>query len=293
MPMQMQIHRYGMTIKEVLSYSTQMLTNVGIESPILESQVMLCRLLGMKRTEIIANSEANLPNDQIDMYMEWVNRRCNREPLPYITGIKEFYGIEFMVTPHVLIPRPETELLVEQTLKSLDGIDNPIIADIGCGSGAIGISIAKSIPSAHIYGVDVSIDALNVTQTNAVRHGVRKNLNLIWGDLLDPLANISFHAIVSNPPYIPSNDILVLEPEVSSYEPRIALDGGSDGLDIYRRLIPKALSLLKPGGVLIVEIGINQSDMVADMFNAAGFADISIMNDYSSIPRVIMGRKNL
>ncbi|MHB0997952.1 MAG: peptide chain release factor N(5)-glutamine methyltransferase [Armatimonadota bacterium] len=278
-------------IRELLRSAVEKLSSAGIDTPILDAEVLLSHASGLSRVQMIAHPEYTLNQDIYDLFINWIDRRYNREPLAYITGEREFYGITFKVTPDVLIPRQDTEILVETSLNLIKHISNPAIADIGVGSGAITVSLARYLPNASIYGTDSSDGALQIASDNADRAGVGDRLHLIKGDLLNPLNAMKFDMIVSNPPYIPTAEIDKLEPEVAKYEPRGALDGGPDGLDYYRRLISEAPAYLKSSGILAVEIGIGQSGDVSYMYKTHGFHDVCIKKDYSGIDRVVSGIK--
>jgi release factor glutamine methyltransferase len=218
-----------------------------------------------------------------------LERRARREPLAYITGRTEFFGIAIDITPGVLVPRPETEILVEQTLARLKR-RAPIIADIGVGTGAIAIALATNLPDATIYATDLSRIALKVARANVKKHHLSRRVMVLKGDLLEPMADqhIRSDAIVSNPPYIPSGDIPSLQPEVSRHEPTQALDGGPDGLRAYRRLLPEARALLSESGFVAVEVGAGQASAVREIAEAAGYSRIEIVRDLAGIERVVI-----
>ena len=238
---------------EALRWATELLDNKGIESARLEAEILLAHVLKVGRLYLYINPEQELSQEQIDNYNKLVQRRLEYEPTAYILGHREFMDLDLIVNEDVLIPRPETEVLVETVIDHLNDITRMIrIADIGTGSGAIAISLAKSLPNAAVEAVDVSEEAINIAKLNADRYGLRITFHL--GDLLSPLNGKKYNAIVSNPPYIPSQVIDGLQAEVKDYEPRMALDGGNDGLDFYRRLINEAPKLLNYNGLLAVEI---------------------------------------
>jgi release factor glutamine methyltransferase len=229
-----------------------------------------------------------LAEHELAAYRSMVTRRGKREPLQHILGTQEFCGLEFDVTPDVLIPRRDTEALVNEALSRMPAARS--ILDIGTGSGCIAIALACKIPAASITAIDISVSALEVARCNAKRHGV--SVEFLPGSLFQPVAGRHFDLIVSNPPYIPSSDIKGLEPEVRDYDPRHALDGGTDGLDIYRSMIPAAAEFLTPNGWLLVEVGAGQAQVVAELIRkAGGYEEPVVINDYGSIERVVGARR--
>jgi release factor glutamine methyltransferase len=217
-----------------------------------------------------------------------VERRATGEPIQYITGEAEFYGLPFLVTPDVLITRPETEHLVEKVIALAHQFRKPRIVDIGTGSGAIAIALASHLPHAAITAIDLSTSALAIAQKNAKHNGVA--IRFLQGELLDPVAGEEFEIIVSNPPYVPTTDRDSLSVEVRDHEPALALFAGADGLDIYRRLIPQAFTGLVPGGYLALEIGYGQSQSIEALLAASGFKQIEFVPDLQSIPRVAVAQ---
>lgn len=276
-------------IHDLLSEASSRLLNAGVETPLLDAEVLLSRAADLSRTQLVAHPEAVPTLPQSDRFCQWIDLRAARMPLAYIIGSREFFGLEFEVSPAVLVPRAETEILVERTIELLH--DKPCtIADLGVGSGAIAVSLAVSLREAHIYGTDCSGEALEIAHRNAEKHGVGQRVHLRHGDLLEPLDGPDFDAVVSNPPYVPSAEIPNLQPEVALHEPHGALDGGPDGLDYYRRIVPGARLYLRQGGWLLVEIGAGQSAEVCAMFCEAGYIDVRAVPDLAGIERVVMGR---
>ena len=221
-----------------------------------------------------------------------INRRLSGEPIQYITGKTEFYGLPFRVSPAVLIPRPETEHLVEEVLKRAATFAHPRIPplrilDIGTGSGCIAVALARHLPHAGITAIDISSEAISLARENAALNGVADRIRFLEGDLLAPVAGEQFEMIVSNPPYVPTADRSSLSVEVRDHEPALALFAGPDGLDIYRRLILAAYAALVPGGLLLLEIGFGQRVAVVALLAAAGFESIEAFPDLQSIPRVV------
>lgn len=274
------------TIRRVLDWTKGYLTEKGVENARLETEWLLSAALGLDRVGIYVNFDKPLNADELSVVRGLVARRAKREPLQYILGTQEFCCLDFVVTPAVLIPRHDTEVLVEEALRRAPHAAT--VLDIGVGSGCIAVALAKQLPDAQVWGVEQSPAAIAVTQRNAERHGVR--VTLFEGSLFEPFADQRFDLIVSNPPYIPTADMETLQPEVREYEPRAALDGGPDGLDFYRIIVPAGPEHLNPGGWLMVELGIGQAEAVLRMFGQAGFGDCFTAKDPNGIDRVVGGR---
>jgi release factor glutamine methyltransferase len=285
------------TVRRVLMDGTQFLRDAGIESARLDAEVLLGHALDKERADIYLGMESTLNDSDEKIFRESLTRRAKREPVAYITGHKEFWSLDFVVTPDVLIPRPETELVVELTLEVaiMATTKAPLkILDIGTGSGVIAIALAKELPAAEIWAVDVSAAALNIAEVNARRHGVAERVKFLDGDLFDPITELGhrFDVIVSNPPYILSKEIANLGREVRDWEPKMALDGGPDGLDCYRQIIGGAHTYLAPEGRVLLEIGEDQGTAVAGLFVPAGrFGAATIFQDYAGKDRVIGASK--
>jgi|SRR5947207_1752978 len=243
------------------------------------------------RAWLISNWNTVLLSRTQARFSELVARRVTGEPLQYITGECEFYGLPFTVTPEVLIPRPETEHLVEKILELEQRFVNQRIVDIGTGSGAIAVALAHNSPAATITATDVSKAALSVARENARRNGVDGRIRFLQGDLLAPVAGEHFDIVVSNPPYVPSSDRAQLSVEVREYEPALALFAGEEGLDIYRRLIPAAHAALAPGGFVVLEIGFSQAESIAGLLTAASFRNVEFTPDLRGISRVASAQR--
>jgi release factor glutamine methyltransferase len=252
-----------------------------------DAELLLMHVLGRDRAYLLTHPEAQLTSEQGARYEESLARRVRHEPIQYIIGEQEFFGLKFRVTPDVLIPRPETEHLVEAALARVDREASLHIADIGTGSGAIAVALAQALPQAQVTALDLSPEALVIAQRNATRHHVSGRIRICESDLLDAVAGESFHMIVSNPPYVA--EVEVLEPQVRHYEPASALFAGVGGLDVYRRLIPQAQTALKPGGWLLLEIGHGQRDALAQLL--AGWNNVSFIADLQGIPRVACAQR--
>lgn len=279
------------TARQLLEEAVIKLRDAGVETPILDAEVMLAHVLDRSRTELLTHPELQPSPEALAQFQQFVARRSLREPLSYITGEREFYGLTFEVTPAVLIPRQETEILVEAALSVLRQSESPMVADIGLGSGCVAIAVAVSLSGALVYGSESSTEALEVARRNAERLGVTDRVRLLQGDLLSPLVGMRFDMILSNPPYIPSGELECLQPEVSRYEPRAALDGGPDGLDVHRRLAAESRAYLEPGGSIAVEVGVGQSRIVEALLQENGFANVRFVEDYAGIERVVIGER--
>jgi release factor glutamine methyltransferase len=243
------------------------------------------------RAWLVAHANDPTSSDTRAHFKVLLVRRLRGEPIQYITGETEFYGLPFGVTPDVLIPRPETEHLVERVIALASEFPSPRILDIGTGSGAIAIALAHKIPSALVTAIDISESALSIAHQNAARNGVAGRVRFLQGDLLAPVAGEQFDFIVSNPPYVPGSDRDSLAVEVRDHEPSLALFAGNDGLDIYRRLIPAAFASLVPDGFIALEIGFGQQAPVRDLLASAGFRNTEFHPDLQSIPRVALATK--
>ena len=278
------------SIAEALQYAHDVLADNGVAEPRRESVSLLARALEKDKTFLYAHPEYALANEEKEVFDSYLRRRASREPYQYITGVQEFYGLEFEVTPDVLIPRPETEMVVEQAVKILRKIADPSFCEIGIGSGCITLSILNELPSARAVAGDVSPAALAVTQRNAKRLGVSDRLTLIESDVFDGLTNETFDAVVSNPPYVPALDFAGLQAEVRDFEPQLALTDGGDGLSIIRRIVSESPRFLRPGGYLLMEIGYDQSEKVAAMFDRDVWKTPDLLPDLQGIPRLVSTR---
>jgi release factor glutamine methyltransferase len=278
----------SISVQQALWEAIRRLKAAGVDSPRLDGEVLLGHLLGVSRAALLTHPERSLSPSEEETYYELIRRRARREPLPYLTGHCEFYGLDFLVNPHVLIPRPETELLVEEALIFARALPGLALADVGAGSGAVAVALAVHLPGAIIYAIDISREALAMTGENARRHGVEERIRLLAGDLLDPLPR-PVHLIAANPPYLSAADLEAAPPEVSRYEPRVALDGGVDGLGTIRRLLERAGKALLPSGALFVEIGATQGTAVCELArrNFPG-ASVRLRRDYAGQDRLLV-----
>lgn len=279
------------SIAETLRRSESVLADSGVAEPGREAISLLMLALGRDRTFIYAYPEYELSNDELSKLDSLLVRRARREPLQYISGVQEFFGLEFEVTPDVLIPRPETEMIVEHAIEFLNRCAAPRFCEVGVGSGCISISILTHISGSTAVGTDVSASALEVAARNSQKHNVADRLGLIEADVFDGLANEQFDVIVSNPPYVPRVDIEGLQAEVRDFEPHVALTDLDDGLSIIKRIIEQAPAFLRPEGVLLMEIGHEQSDFVRSMFDTREWRNPVFFPDLQNIPRMVFGER--
>jgi release factor glutamine methyltransferase len=281
------------TLREAMVAARKRLAAAGIEDAELEAEVLLRHALGgVSRAELFKRFGDRIEEDVSQRYEALLARRLAHEPTAYITGRREFYGLEFVVTPDVLIPRPETETLVETVIGRSSHRSvlqrGPLIADVGTGSGAIAIALAKSLPRAEVWAIDTSWPALEVARANARRHSVERRISLRHGDLLLPLDH-RVDVIVANLPYVSTGDWSRLEPELRDNEPRLALDGGSEGLDLIEALLHQAPRYLRPGGALCLEFALGQENAV-EKLGRASFSDAEtrLLNDLTDRPRALL-----
>lgn len=276
------------TVLKVLQWTTGYLRQAGVENGRLDGELLLAAALGLDRVGLYLNYDRPMAPAELESFREFVKRRARREPLQYILGTAEFWSLPFKVTPAVLIPRADTEILVEEALKRARGAS--AILDVGTGSGAIAVAMAHELPEAQVVAIDCSPQALAVARNNAVLNGVDGRISLREGDLF-ALEPGEYDLVLSNPPYIPAADIPALMPEVRDHEPRGALVGGDDGLEAYRALARQVPTLLKDKGWLLVEVGIGQAEAVAILLETAGLTNIEVRADYAGISRVVGGQK--
>ncbi len=267
------------------------LTEAGVDSARLDAELLMAFALDCDRIKIVAGA-VELSQSALRRYQALIARRAAREPLAYIVGRKEFFSLQIEVNRDVLIPRPETEVLVAAAIEAASRSPERPILDLGTGSGAIALAIAAGSPRSRIVATDVSERALEVARRNAIRLGLDERIEFRLGDCWAALAPSDgrFGLVVSNPPYIENREIERLAPEIARFEPRVALAGGIDGLDFYRRICAEVRRYLMPGGELIVEVGAGQADSVAALCRAAGCADTAAINDFAGCARVVRAR---
>jgi release factor glutamine methyltransferase len=279
------------TLVKAWTRSRERLKAAGIDSPAIDARLLLEAAAGVTRTQIVLEPYRGLSAEEratLDSYLE---RRAQREPVSHILGRKGFWKIMLNVGKSVLTPRPDSEVVVDSVLAAFDEARAFTILDLGVGSGAILLAILAERPNARGLGVDICEDALAVARENAANLGLERRAALLRGDWTAGLSSESFDVVVANPPYIRTDEIDGLEPEVRDYEPRVALDGGADGLSAYRRLAPEILRVLKPDGVFAVEIGWDQASAVEALFVAAGAEDVRTRKDLADRDRVVGGAK--
>ncbi|TAL08845.1 MAG: peptide chain release factor N(5)-glutamine methyltransferase [Nitrospirae bacterium] len=283
----------AVTVGDLRRQARALLKGAGIVNAARETDWLLAFALDVPSHVLMLEGARAVSALQAEQARVLAGRRAAREPLQYLLGTQEFRGLDIAVAPAVLIPRPESELLVEETLRAVAGIAAPVLADVGTGSGCIAVAIACERPDATVYALDVSAPALAVARSNAIRHGAGDRIRFIRADLLEALGGArAFDAIVSNPPYIPEQEVEGLQPEVARYEPRVALAAGPDGLAFYRRLLHGAPPLLKPGGSLVMELGCGQAEAVTRMALQNGaFDSVECRKDMAGIERVLVARK--
>jgi release factor glutamine methyltransferase len=273
----------------LLRYGAQCLRDAGIVQPYLESQMLMEAASGMSRLQVLSHPEFELQQGIAGRFHELIKQRCNHYPMAYIRGYQEFYGLKFNVNPHTLIPRPETELLVDQVRQFFAVSPDGYLGDAGAGSGCISVASLVYVPSLQVIASDISMNALFMARANARMHGVDDRIQFVRMDFLEGYKEHSLDMLVSNPPYINTDEIEYLQPEVSKYEPRIALDGDADGLGCIRNVISGSKRALKSGGRLAIEVGVGQASAVIDLMKRSGLRECSPVLDLSGIERVVTG----
>lgn len=281
----------GTPVGRALVAATQRLEEAGSDTASLDAQVILAHILGKERGWLFAHYDQALTEEEAENFAELVARRAAAEPVAYLVGHREFYGLEIAVDPRVLIPRPETELMVDAVLDHIDSRANQQVrmVDVGTGSGAVAVAVAANCPSVHIYAVDLSPAALEVAKENVKQHDARRQITLLQGDLLEPLPE-AVDIIAANLPYITSDEYLNLMADVRDYEPRLALEAGPEGLDLIERLLDQAPGHLYPGGVIFLEIGSNQGAAVLELVERLlpQAKHIGLRQDYHGYDRLVV-----
>lgn len=279
------------TIAETLKQASKLLHAASVPNDVLDAQTLLAEALGKDRTYLIVNFNQPLSDDLLTQYQALIERRASGEPLQYITGHQEFFGLEFEVTPDVLIPRPETEILVEETIRLIHqtNIPEPVILDVGTGSGCIAVTLARELDTANVIASDISPAALTVARRNAAKQGLEDRMQFIESDLLSAFPQMTFaDFILSNPPYVAAKELPTLQREVRDWEPHLALSDFADGLSFYRRLLAEAPARLKPGGYLICEMGYTQSEVISAMVDRQIWQEPRLLDDLQGIPRTLV-----
>lgn len=281
------------TMKKVLDWTIEYFASKNIPEPRLSAELLLAHILNARRIDIYVQFERILSPDERNAYRNLIQRRAQREPVQYILGETEFMGFPFKVSPAVLIPRPDTEILVDSVVEYIKSLKDQrkTMLDIGAGSGCIAVSLAKIFPGSEMWAIEKSPAALAIAKENAAINDV--SIRFVEGDFFEHCSdfNIRFDIIVTNPPYISSSDWEKLQPEVRRYEPRDALYGGENGTEFFRRLIPATEEILKPGGSIFLETGYDQARIVAGLLQKAGY-QTELRRDYSDIERVVIARRN-
>lgn len=277
-----------LTVLEALNLSSDFLERKGIESPRLNAELLLADILGCRRLDIYLSYDRPLSEDETNKYRENINRRAKFEPMQYIVGYEEFYGMRFLVTPAVLIPRPETEILVEKAIEIINNNEFSVL-DIGTGSGIIPISIAKHCPNAKIFAVDISEDAVKIAQANAMAQDVEGRVLIGKMDILSQNLKQKYNIIISNPPYVQEKEFDSLQNEIKDYEPKIAVTDFEDGFKFYKRIINIAKESLDDNGKLMFEVGLGQAKNVKEIMEKEGFSSVIVLKDFADIDRIVIG----
>jgi release factor glutamine methyltransferase len=285
-----------LTLNQEIRIAAEKLAQVGIPTARLDAELLLRHILGRDRAWLLAHSNDSLDAAHQRVFENLIKRRGTREPIQHIVGRQEFWGLDFIVTPDVLIPRPETELVVESALREARGMKAPVIVDLCSGSGCIAISLAKELPAARLFATDISEKALAIARENARRHDVSDRIRFFEGDLFGPLEELDLRGrvdmIVSNPPYVRVSELDTLQPEVRDFEPKTALIAGPEGTEIHERIISAAPDYLKRYGALILEMGLGQSaQLVALMRESGRYKPPEVLKDLAGIERVIVAEK--
>jgi release factor glutamine methyltransferase len=284
------------TCLEILNQAVEKLRLAEIDRPRTNAELLLGAVLNKSKVDLYLDKNRILTSDEIEKFNQYMKERISHRPVQYIIGTVEFFGLEFKVDERVLIPRPETEILVEVGIAQLVNKENPRIIDLGTGSGAIAISLAKNVKEAFVYAIDVSKDALDVAKENAARNKVGNQIEFLCGDLFEPLKNKNFEGqidcVVSNPPYVSKDEFESLPGEIKDYEPIVALESEKDGLFFHKRIIEGSIFFLKQSGLLALEVAFDQAGKVADLIRQSdNYNNIEIIKDLSGIDRVVKAVK--
>jgi len=285
------------TIQKLLAWITDYLTQNSVDAPRLSAELLLSHVLGLRRIELYTQFDRAVDKEHLDRLHGLVKRAGRHEPVAYLVGKTEFYSIELEVVPDCLIPRPETELLVQRAIEFLRTRSGPQhVCDVCTGCGCIAVAVAKNFPQAHVIATDISDKALAVAARNIEKHQLQDRIELLCGDLFEPLVPhldvTQWDLIACNPPYVSTAEYETLDKNVKDYEPRLALWAGDDGLDVYRRLCERVDQFLKPGGALLLEIGYAQGPAVQDLLNGTAlFAEVTVEKDFHNNDRIAMARR--
>ncbi len=283
-----------MPLKQALASAVDRLEAADVGSPRMNAEVLLMFVLGVNRAYLYAHPERELTPEEETRYNEVLAQRSTGMPSQYITGHQEFWGLDFVVSPAVLIPRPETEHLVETVLELARGMDHPKLVDVGTGSGCIALALAHELEAAEVHAVDLSADALEIARANAARLQLDERVRLLQSNVLEALVDVSdFDFVVSNPPYVGFDEVDKVQKSVRDFEPQVAVFAGEQGLNVIRPLVEQAYSALKPGGWLALEIGYSMSDAVMHLLSPTRWEDVRVVPDLQGIPRVVAARRAL
>jgi release factor glutamine methyltransferase len=278
------------TVRVLLGDAVERLRGAGVESPLLEGELLLSLAMGVSRAAVLARLDGVVDGDQRARYSGLLSARCRRVPLAYLRGSQEFYGLAFEVSAATLIPRPETELLVGYAVEGLRDRAGAVLVDVGTGSGCIAVAVAVYVPGVRIVATDLSAAALVVARRNAETHGVRRRVAIVRANALGVLRTASADMVVANPAYIPTAEVEGLQPEVRDHEPRLALDGGPDGLALHRAIIAGARRALRPEGMIGLEVALGQAGAVSGLLEQAGFTAVASRRDLAGIERAVTAR---
>ncbi|MEW6366997.1 MAG: peptide chain release factor N(5)-glutamine methyltransferase [Acidobacteriota bacterium] len=278
-----------MRVAELIRKAASRLLIAGCPNPERDSELLMMHATGWSRERLFCSLHDSLPEPVVDEFLELMIRRENREPLSYIVGTKEFWGLDFHVMPDVLIPRPETEIVVERAIQLAPA--GARVVDVGTGCGNIVVAIGHARPDLHLFATDISGTALKVARRNAGRHAVDRRIQFVRASLLDPFAPSTFDMVLANLPYVPETEAQILMPEVRDHEPYVALFSGQDGLSLLRSILPQAASVLKPAGVILLEVGLGQAAAVRTLLDPGLWDDISFSLDMQRIERTLCARR--
>lgn len=280
------------TVRRILAWTTEHLQKHGSETPRLDTEILLAHARKCRRIDLYTHYDDPLSDEQRSVMRDLVRRRANHEPVAYLVGHREFYGLDFRVTHDVLIPRPDTETLVLELIESVRELPQPRVLDVGTGTGCIAVAVAVNCPHAAVTAVDISPAALEIAAQNAAKHDVQDRITLIEGDLLSPLDGTPlFDVVAANLPYVASAEIETLQNDVRKHEPKLALDGGADGLDLVRRLVTDLPRHLKPGGSVLLEIDPSQAEATCECLRGEGFEEPRVLDDLGGLARVVVSRR--
>lgn len=284
------------TCLEILNQAVEKLRLAGIDRPRTNAELLLGAVLNKSKADLYLNKDRILTSYETEKFNQFIKQRISHKPVQYIIGTVEFFGLEFKVDQRVLIPRPETETLVEAVIEQLKNKENPKIIDLGTGSGVIAINLAKNLKEAFVYATDVSEDALEVAKENALRNNAENQIELLWGDLFEPLRNKNLEGqidcVVSNPPYVGKDEFETLPKEIKDYEPVVALQSEGEGIFFHKKIIENSVNFLKKDGLLALETAFGQAEKVADLVRESGdFNEIEIIKDLGGIERVVKAMK--